>query len=119
MNAVRKVLRVLGLARPEPVAVHVTFYTREGCTLCDEAQRLLAASVARRGRVAIEMDLRNIDGDAELVSRYGDKVPVLVIGGRERLWGKINPVLLRRTLEAEGERLLRERQANGGSHSES
>jgi len=117
MNAVRKVLRVLGLARPEPVVVPVTFYTRAGCHLCDEARALLDAYVARRGRVAIELDLRNIDGDAELVSRYGDKVPVLVIGGRERLWGRINPVLLSRALETEGQRLLRDRQANGSARS--
>jgi hypothetical protein len=73
--------------------------------LCEEALQLLHQEVARIPSCRLTLQEIDIDQDAELISRYGDKVPVLVIAGKERLWGKINPVWLHRTLEAEAARL--------------
>ena len=113
MNIWQRMLRRLGLRPEPPIAVPVTLYTRSGCQLCDEALELLL-SRARRAQILPVVDLIDIDQNSELVARYGDKVPVLVIAGKERLWGKLNPVWLRRTLEAEAARL---RKADGGPRS--
>jgi hypothetical protein len=40
----------------------------------------------------------DIDGDPRLAAEYGEKVPVIVIDGRPRMWGRPNEVLLRRLL---------------------
>lgn len=69
----------------------VVLYTRRGCHLCDDAKQLLVA----QGLHPKEVD---IDGDAELVERYGLLIPVVAIDGRERFRGRVDPVLLRRLI---------------------
>lgn len=66
-------------------------YTRRGCPLCDEAHEVLV-------RNGLTPELVDIDGDMELVDRYSDCVPVVVIDGRERFRGRVNEMLLRRLL---------------------
>ncbi len=53
---------------------HLRFYTRAGCSLCDEMHRELLASKAVD---AFELEVVDIDTDEELVRRYNHKVPVL------------------------------------------
>ena len=79
-------------------AIPVLMYTRQGCHLCEDAWRLL---VELRGRYDLELESIDVDGDAELARLYGDRVPVLVIDGIERLWGRINRVLLERHLQGQ------------------
>lgn len=69
----------------------VIVYSRQGCHLCHEAIDLLA----RHGLSAREVD---IDGQPDLLERYHDWVPVVVIDGVERFRGRIDEVLLRRLL---------------------
>jgi glutaredoxin len=69
----------------------VTLYTRAGCHLCDDAERLL------RG-YGLEPELIDVDADPTLAAAYGDCVPVVEIEGRVRFRGRVNPVLLRRLL---------------------
>ena len=104
MTIWQRMLRLLGLQPEPPIPVPVTLYTRTACHLCDEALKLLR-SRARRAQILPVVEIIDIDHDPELIARYGDKVPVLVIAGKERLWGNFNPVWLRRTLEAEAARL--------------
>lgn len=55
-------------------------YSRESCHLCHEFKRQLdslLSGLEHRCRVV------NIDGDAELIHRYGARLPVLVAAGRE------------------------------------
>lgn len=55
---------------------HITFYTRRGCHLCDDAkQQILAARCADRYTFE-EID---IDTDPDLVRRFGMDIPVVVI----------------------------------------
>lgn len=61
------------------MAAHVTVYTRAGCKLCEEAERLVAAHA---GGAAVE--LVDVDADRELQDRYGVRVPVVAIDGVER-----------------------------------
>jgi glutaredoxin len=77
------------------VPIDVVIFTRPGCHLCDKAESLLR-SLDRE--FSIRLQLVNIDENPELVSRYGEKVPVVQIDGKESQFGCINPVLLRRAL---------------------
>ncbi len=70
-------------------------YTRQGCCLCDEAEALLR----EHGLVPEKVD---IDQDEALRGRYNECVPVVVIDGRERFRGRIDPRLLKRLLKHRG-----------------
>lgn len=76
----------------EPLSV--VLYTRRGCHLCDDAKTVLCEA----GINPKEVD---IDTDAELTTRHGLRIPVVEINGRERFFGRVDPVLLRRLLKAE------------------
>jgi glutaredoxin len=78
---------------------NVVMYTRRGCHLCEQAWQHL-----EQARRRYEFALRQVDVDAEadLVRQYGECVPVVVINERVRFRGIVNPVLLRRLLEAAG-----------------
>jgi hypothetical protein len=55
-------------------------YTRLGCHLCEEARRDLEAL---RARLPHELQLVDISDDPDLVQRYGERIPVLEVAGRE------------------------------------
>ncbi|MGQ0536856.1 MAG: glutaredoxin family protein [Methanobacteriota archaeon] len=57
----------------------ILFYTKKGCALCEEARALLAADVAAEG---VEVKEVYIEGDPDLVRRYGNDVPVAEYRGR-------------------------------------
>ncbi|MHB8604760.1 MAG: glutaredoxin family protein [Thermoplasmatota archaeon] len=83
-------LPVLLRPRTEP-GFTVVLYTREGCSLCDEARLVLEEM---RPRYDFTIWERDIDGDADLTARYSDAVPVLALGDEElgRLgidWGAV------------------------------
>ena len=60
--------------------MQLTLYVRRDCHLCAEMHRdLLALESAQ----AFTLELVDIDSDAELVARYGHKVPVLIGEGEE------------------------------------
>lgn len=50
------------------------FYTRAGCSLCEEMHRELLDA---RGTYCFELDVLDIDGSEALNQRYNHKVPVL------------------------------------------
>ena len=64
------------MSAPAPV----TLYTRTDCHLCDQARALLDALAEDLG---FGVEAVDIDGDAELRARYGEAVPVIVVGGKE------------------------------------
>jgi hypothetical protein len=55
-------------------------YSRRRCGLCDEAREVVEA-VART--VPLDFDEVFIDGDDDLELRYGIRVPVIEVAGRE------------------------------------
>ncbi len=56
----------------------------QGCHLCDKAEGLLRQAAAAR---ALQWEYRDIALDEALVSRYGERIPVLVLpDGRELGW---------------------------------
>jgi glutaredoxin len=67
----------------------VTLYTRAGCHLCDDAKAVL-------DRLGVGFDEVDIAGDPELTAEYGDRIPVVVLDGREHgYWRVDEPRLLR------------------------
>ncbi len=60
--------------------MQLTLYTRRDCHLCAEMRRELYGLEEGQGFSVESVD---IDGDPDLVERYGHKVPVLVGGGEE------------------------------------
>lgn len=58
----------------------VTFYTREGCSLCDAARDFL---VGKSSEYGFDVWLVDVDQDAAAGEAYGDVVPVAKVGGEE------------------------------------
>jgi glutaredoxin len=69
----------------------VRLYTRAGCHLCDEAAQVLRQH-------GLQFEPIDIDADPQLQARYTECVPVVVIDGKERFRGRVDPLLLRRLL---------------------
>jgi glutaredoxin len=57
----------------------VTVYSRQGCHLCAEAERLVAVVAAGRAEVRVV----DVDEDPVLVERYTVRVPVVAVDGVE------------------------------------
>ena len=68
-----------GPASPRP-ALALTLYGKPGCHLCEEARALLGRLQGRYPHHLAEVD---IEADAALLARYGERIPVLVVGERE------------------------------------
>jgi glutaredoxin len=73
----------------------VTLYTRVGCHLCEEAERVLRAE---RASTAFQLELVDIDGDPALQRRYGVRVPVVAVDGVELFEYEVPADLLRARL---------------------
>jgi glutaredoxin len=58
----------------------VVVYSRPGCHLCEQA---LAVIEEVRARVAFELREVDIESDDTLFKRYLERIPVVVIDGRE------------------------------------
>ena len=75
----------------------VTFYTRAGCHLCDQAREVVALVCAELGESWLEVD---IDADPELRSRFTDDVPVTFVDGHQHDFWRVDEARLRRALAA-------------------
>ena len=60
----------------------VTLYGKAGCHLCDEAREAVEAVRAERGFQLEEVD---VSLDPRLHARYGERIPVVAIDGRDEL----------------------------------
>ncbi len=73
----------------------VTFVTRAGCHLCEVAEPLVRGAAAAAG---VAFELRDVDGSAQDREAYSDKVPVVLIDGREHAYWTVDEKALRRAL---------------------
>lgn len=73
----------------------VRLLTTSGCHLCSAARQTVE-SVTRRHDVA--WDEVSIDDDQELVRRFGEEVPVLLVDGIQRDFWVIDPVRLEKLI---------------------
>ncbi len=78
-------------------APRVVLYGREGCSPCVHARDALR----RLGReFTFDLHERDVDADAALAARYGDRVPVIAVDGREVSEGRIDAGAVRRAMMA-------------------
>jgi glutaredoxin len=75
----------------------VTLLVRAGCHACAEAAQDIA-------RICDELDVpwctNDVDADAALRAEYGDRVPVILIDGREHGFWKVQEQRLRTALNS-------------------
>lgn len=71
--------------------------TRPGCHLCEVAAQELDRIAADTGEAWEEID---VESDIELEREYGDRVPVVLLDGREHGYWRVEPERLRRDLAA-------------------
>ena len=74
----------------------ITLYTREGCTLCEEARVAIVLLVREFGTTLREVD---IDDDPVLHDRYTNDVPVIFLGSRMVAQHRVNGAQLRRQFD--------------------
>ena len=58
----------------------ITIYSKPGCHLCDRAKAVLERAQRQAAFALEEVD---ISQDAELLARYGNDIPVILLDGRE------------------------------------
>ena len=83
---------------PDP---RLTLVTRRDCHLCEEMAaviRLVTASVPA------SVETLDVDADPELLARYSDQVPVLLVNGRRAFKYRVTAEELSRRLRAERRR---------------
>lgn len=73
----------------------VILYTRENCSLCTTAESAVA-------RICAELDVGwsavDVDTDPDLRGEYGDRVPVIMIDGREHGFWRVEEPRFRKAL---------------------
>ena len=74
----------------------VTIYSRENCHLCEVA---LEALKSVESELHFEIEKVYIDGNSELVNRYGEEVPVIHIDGKHHDMFRVDLERFRSSLE--------------------
>jgi glutaredoxin len=69
--------------------------TRPGCHLCEAAKEALDRVVAITGDRWVE---RDVTGDLELEREYGDRLPVILLDGKEHGYWRVEEERLLRDL---------------------
>jgi hypothetical protein len=75
----------------------LTLITRPGCHLCDDARAALDRVVAVTGDRWVEWDVTD---DIELEREYGDRLPVVLLDGKEHGYWRVEEDRLLRDLTA-------------------
>jgi hypothetical protein len=77
----------------------LTLITRPGCHLCEVAKEAIDRVVATTGDRWIEVD---VTGDLELEREYGERLPVVLLDGKEHGYWRVEEDRLRRDLSRVG-----------------
>ena len=70
----------------EPAPLQVTFYTKAGCHLCEEARDMLEDIAALTTYELTEIDIR---GDSAIFEKYRYRIPVIIINDETVIEGRI------------------------------
>jgi glutaredoxin len=73
----------------------VTLVHAAGCHLCESARRVIEGV---RSELPFELEEVDITGDEELERRYRERIPVVLVDGREAFTMFVHPDGLRRWL---------------------
>ena len=79
------------------MSARVTFYSRPGCHLCEEAEAVVARVCADLGET---YEVVLVDDDPELQRRFTDEVPVTFVDGRQHDFWRVDETRLRAALAA-------------------
>ena len=79
-------------------SIAMTLYTRPGCHLCEDMERILLPVAWELGCAVQHVD---ISCDADLEAQFGQEIPVLFINGRKAFKYRLNERDLRKRLRAE------------------
>jgi glutaredoxin len=74
---------------------HVTLITRVGCHLCEEAENTLQALSTELG---FGLELLDVDAERDRANEYSDRVPVILIDGREHGYWRVEEKRFRAAL---------------------
>ena len=80
-------------------APRVTVITRVDCHLCEVAEAAVAQLAASESFTWTSVD---VDADPDRQDRYGDRVPVILVDGREHGYWRVEPERLRAAVRATG-----------------
>lgn len=72
-------------------AMRLTLLGKPGCHLCDEAREVLE-------RIGEPFDERDVTQDDALYDEYGDRIPVVLLDGREHSYWNVDERRLRAEL---------------------
>ncbi|MBC9732959.1 glutaredoxin family protein [Nocardioides marmotae] len=73
----------------------VTLYSKPGCHLCDDARVVVERVCADLGVGWVE---ESILEDPELLERYGEEIPVVLVDGRQHTFWRVDEARLRAAL---------------------
>jgi len=79
----------------------VTLISRAGCHLCEEAEQTLRRLAAELGFAYSELD---VDAEDARRHEYSDRVPVILIDGKEHGYWRVEEARFRKALERRGRR---------------
>jgi glutaredoxin len=65
----------------------VVIFSRQNCHLCHEAEKIVREVLSD---ISFELEVINIDGNAELESLYGEEVPVTMINGAKHDYFRVD-----------------------------
>jgi hypothetical protein len=76
-------------------SARITLITRVGCHLCEDARAAVARVARECGAGWQELD---VDADPARADEYGDRVPVILVDGREHGYWRVEEARLRDAL---------------------
>jgi len=65
----------------------VIIFSRQNCHLCHEAEKIVREVLSD---ISFDLEVINIDGNAELESLYGEEVPVTMINGAKHDYFRVD-----------------------------
>ncbi|WP_167106670.1 glutaredoxin family protein [Mycobacterium sp. DL592] len=82
---------------------HVELLTRAGCSICERVHAQLTKLAAELGfeLSSVDVDAAAAAGDSALRAEFGDRLPVVLLDGREHSYWDVDEARLRADL-AEG-----------------
>jgi glutaredoxin len=75
----------------------VSLITRSGCHLCEEAEAKLTEL---SGSLGFELELVDVDSTRALANEYSDRVPVILIDGKEHGYWRLEEDRFRTAISA-------------------
>jgi len=83
------------LRRPRTPPRLLTFVTRQGCTLCAEAEPVVTRAADRAG---VAYEVRDVDAEPGL-AHWSDSVPVVLLDGEPHAYWHVDEKALRAALK--------------------